>query len=384
MTRELERVLRATFEDRAEPVPPQTAGLADTVIGRARGIRRRRAVATGASALAVVVLAGLTLVFGRTAFTDEDIPTGDNLPIPVIEGLDVAVPNPSDKSGPYLQAGDGTRVPLPPGEELTDAVRVDTGFFAITAKEENGHLAFYPLTGPAQPIADGRKLAMAVDATNELVAVTRVDGRGVRLDVYGFDGSIIGKGSQLGTEAVLGGWSNGLVMYQDDDQLLQAWSPVDGVHFASPPEKAMRFMGPTIDWSTYVTYHDPAEGGPCLGAVEPLDDFRILKRFCYSELPSEAITVSPNGEWFAARGYLAPDQYRFSSTHLSRDLASDTGSMQPLPGFEVKAWMWLSDQELVYESQGTWYKFYLPTATAEPLPIPADSSATPVTVAFTG
>ncbi|GIG65377.1 hypothetical protein [Phytomonospora endophytica] len=382
MTRELERVLRATFEDRSRPVPPQTDGLADTVIGRARGVRRRRVMAGGASALAVVVLAGLALVFGRGVSPSEDIPTGDNLPIPVIAGLDVAVPNPSDKSGPYLQAGDGTRVSLPPGEELTDAVRVDGGFFAITTREENSHLAFYPLSGPSQPIADGRKLAMAVDANYELVAVTRVDGRGVRLDVYGFDGSIVGEGRQLGPDAVLGGWSNSLVMYEDGDQFLQAWNPTEGIHFASRPEKAMRFMGPTTDWSTYVTYQDPAEGGPCLGSVEPFDDFRVLKRFCYRELPSEAITVSPNGEWFVARGYLAPDQYRFSSTHLSQDLGSDTGSMQPLPGFEVKAWMWLSDQELVYESEGTWYRFNLYTMAADTLPIPADSSATPVTIAF--
>lgn len=384
MTRELERVLRATFEDRTQPVPQQSDGLADVVIGRARGVRRRRALAGSASALVLVVLAGLGLVLGKMPFAapEEKAPSGDNLPIPVIQGLDVAVPNPSDKSGPYLQAGDGTRVPLPKDQKIGDALRLPGGFLAITTKDENGTLAYYPTSGPAKEIANGKALAMALDPTGRQVAVTRAEGGGVRLDVYTLDGTVVST-DQFKDGDVLAGWSGDLVMFQNDIGVT-AWNSIDRSRVDSPSEKLMRFLGTTVDWSTYVTYEDPEK--TCTAKVFPLEAFRVGEKYCYGEIPATERMVSPEGEWVVARGMNGPDRPdELVRTHLTNDLISPgPGSMANLGIIDVQDWLWEDDDSLIYRTSEGWFRLDLYGSLIEPLPIPQGSSAYPVPRAFVG
>ncbi|MEV0649698.1 hypothetical protein AB0I28_31020 [Phytomonospora sp. NPDC050363] len=384
MTRELERVLRATFEDRTQPVPPQSEDLADSVIGRARGVRRRRAMTGAASALAVVVLAGFGLVFGREFLQPEEaVPSGDQLTVPVIQGLDVAVPKPADGKDPYLQTGDGVRVALPGGESLDKAVRLPEGYLAITTKDDSARLVYYPLSGPAVPITDGKNLSMAVDMTAENVAVSRTEGVAVRLDVYDLNGLLTAT-RQVAPESVLEGWSAGLVMYREPTGL-HAWDPPADAVMSAPEDQNLRFMGSSVDWKTYALFETPTQ--TCLVTVVPTEGFDIDLDYCYDGvIPSEVIGVSPNGDWFVGRGMSEPTgESEFISTYLAQDLISDNaGSMANLGVTDVSDWVWESESSILYRTPNGWYRMDLYSRSSEALAIPPGSSAYPIPRAFTG
>lgn len=406
MTRELERVLRATFEDRADPVPPPSTDLADSVIGRARAVRRRRALTGAVSAFVVAAFAGVTALTGAFGMVgDGDPPPSGDMAAPPITalGFDVAVPAPTDGSAPYLATGDGVRVPVTQGERVTEAVRVPDGFLALTSTgvppgtDKAERLTHFALDGTATEIASGDRLTMRVSPNGDRVAVAAGaanEKAGGDLRVYALDGTRVG-GEQSIPTALLQGWAGQYVVY-DEGGTLQAWDPVTSTVFSAASETPLRFMG-TVRTSgrdlyggeyAYVAYEKGAEF--CFGAADPSLGFQLIgPAGCYLSINAGSMTVSPDGGWAVAQltshvqdgvetvsgGYVYVD--------LRRDLTVSGGSsMEDLPAMsEVDAAVWLDDTTFVFHaSDGLWYRTTMsaPPLGVTPLTLPGDPGTFPV------
>ncbi|GLZ81927.1 hypothetical protein Afil01_67340 [Actinorhabdospora filicis] len=400
MTRELERGLRAVFEDRADPVPAQEPDIADRVLVRAGHVRRRRAATAGLATAFVVIVLAIATVTGvlpgmRPSGPTDEAAGPQPTTTPSGNGIDALV-LPKDGGRSFIRAADGTKIEPEDGRYVQQGARVPDGFLALTyfGGQRDGEtpastqrLSLYMPGRSPVTLAEDNNLVFSVSADGKRVAVMApfvTPGQKPWLRVYSLP-----NGEQLGERAVpegsdLGGWVGEDIVF-GSKRVLQAWNPVSNAETTSGPDRQLQMFGTSKEDFGQTPMAKFAGDQMCIVGIDVRSSFKeTTTPRCYAktDMRVSPASVSPDGRWLVCVTLTLPGMGVAPLTiDLSRDLSptDDHGSMLSLPpGYEMAGAVWTRDNLLLLVNSDGWWAYDPGDQSLERVSLPDGPVATPV------
>lgn len=319
----LEDALRRTLAGQAQS-PPSTQGLAQSVVRRARRVRRRRMVASGLAGVLATTLAGLgawslrpdptppdhTLVAAPVFPVTPDTPKHHTMATQATQSPKAFLPVDMVMGGQVATA-EGRRIPLPV-RQVSQVYRVPTGWLALSADKSAETAWLVRLDGHSFQVADGiTPGGLAVDPSGLRLAWQAGPAGLVHTAQLTIDGTTEEHITRFTPTTTLLGWVGRYLVLGDRDRQqmvyrVDVWDPTEPYRPTWIPDVSS-VVGVASDGAQLLatvadTNTDVGSRQLCVVLVNP--DGRGVAphdRRCASGVdPNGTVTAGPDGRWLVA------------------------------------------------------------------------------------